>query len=124
MHHALIVLAVMVALPLTIQTNAARIDKNLAEDEIVADNIKDFKKIDRNEKQVMPNAPHDKPMLEISDEVKQWLMKEEQALEGIVKNAPAKVEELVPEALSSIKNWGSAIGETISDTFHKIVDWI
>ena len=46
MHHSLIVLAVMVALPMTIQTNAATIDNKLAEDEIVADSKKDLKQID------------------------------------------------------------------------------
>ena len=124
MHHALIVLAFMVALPMTPQTNAATIDNKLAEDEIAAENIKDLKKIEHDEKQVMANAPHDKLMLEINDEVKEWFKKEEQALEGIVKNAPAKVEELASETFSTFKHWGSALGETISGTFNKIVDWI
>jgi len=50
--------------------------------------------------------------------------KEEQALEDIVKNAPEKVEELASETFSNINHWGSALGETISGTFNKIVDWI
>merc|ERR1712126_519207 len=104
----------MVSLPMKTQINAATIDNKLAEDKKLADNIKDLKKIEHDEKQVMPNAPHDQFMLEINDEVKEWLKKEEHALEGIVKNAPAKVEEFGSETLSSIKHWGSALGETIS----------
>ena len=114
----------MVALSMTTQTSAATIDNKSAEDQIVEDNIKDLKKIEHNEKQVMPNAPHDQLMLEINDETKEWLKNEEQALEGIVMNAPGKVEEFAFETFSNIKHWGSALGETMSGTFNKIVDWI
>ena len=72
----------------------------------------------------MPNAPYDKPMIDINDEIKQWFLTEEKALEGIVKNAPAKVEELASEMFRSIKQWSSAMGGTVSDTFNKIVDWM
>merc|ERR1712126_266823 len=109
---------------MTTQTNAAIIDNKLAEDEIVAGNMKDLKEIEHDEKQVMPNAPHNKLMLEINDEVKEWFKKEERALKGIVKNAPEKVEEIASETFSNFKHWGSALGETISGTFNKILDWI
>ena len=59
-----------------------------------------------------------------NDEIKQWFLTEEKALEGIVKNAPAKVEELASEMFRSIKQWSSAMGGTVSDTFNKIVDWM
>ena len=142
MHRSSVVLAVIVVLSWTDQTNTVEVHQDEVKANVHQGSKNDNSIIDDNEQTTVTNVHTPKPLFVVNPEIKKWVkveedwaqktakglpgtvVKEAEAIPGAVVIAEKKMKELASESVTGIKKLGYFIENTANKTFHLLADWL